>query len=275
MMKPLLHLYSCAALVASVTLLSAFTPGFAASQKDIDDCLKGSGDQAIAGCTNIINDTSESAPNRFAAYTNRGTKWAIKGDIDRAIADFSEAIRLEPKLDVAYRNRGNAWSAKGDNDRAIADYNEVIRLNSKDALAYIGRGDAYLANKNHGRAISDYSEAIHLDPKLAIAYNNRCWARVITGGDPLQALGDCDQALRLEPNEASYMDTRGFAYLQLGRMDEAIADYNGALKIDPKLAGSLYGRGLAKVKKGDTAGGNADIATAKAIKPDVADDFAR
>jgi tetratricopeptide (TPR) repeat protein len=274
-MKPSLRLYSYAALLASVTLLGAFAPAFGVSQKDLDDCLKGSGDQAIAGCTSIINDGSESVPNRFAAYSNRGVKWVTKGDIDRAIADFNEAIRLEPKLDVAYRNRGNAWSAKGDNDRAIADYNEVILLNSKDALAYISRGNAYLAKKDHGRAITDYTEAIRLDPKLDVAYNNRCWARAVTGGDLLQALGDCDQALRLEPIEASYMDTRGFVYLQLGRFDEAIADYNVALKIDTKLAGSLYGRGLAKLKKGDTTGGNADIATAKAIKPDVAEDFAR
>jgi tetratricopeptide (TPR) repeat protein len=275
MMKLSLRLYSCAALLTSVTLLGAFAPAFGASQKDHDDCIKDSGDQAIAGCTSIINDGSESVPNRFAAYSNRGVKWVAKGDIDRAIADFSEAIRLEPKLGVAYRNRGGAWSAKGDYDRAIADFNEVIRLDSKDILAYISRGDAYLAKKDYGRAITDYTEAIRLDPKLAVAYNNRCWARAITGGALLQALGDCDQAVRLESNEAGYLDTRGFVYLQLGRFDEAIADYNVALKIDPKLAGSLYGRGLAKLKKGDVTGGNADIATAKAIKSDVAEDFAR
>ena len=41
------------------------------------------------------------------------------------------------------------------------------------------------------------------------------------------------------------------------------------------LAGSLYGRGIAKLKKGDATGGNADIAAAKAIRPEIADEFAR
>ena len=55
----------------------------------------------------------------------------------------------------------------------------------------------------------------------------------------------------------------------------SIADYDGALKIDPNYANSLYGRGIAKLKKGDNSGGNSDIESAKAIQPDIAEDFAR
>jgi hypothetical protein len=47
------------------------------------------------------------------------------------------------------------------------------------------------------------------------------------------------------------------------------------MRIDAKSAQGLYGRGLAKLKKGDAAGGNADIAAAKAIKPDIAEDWTR
>src|SRR6266403_339236 len=54
-----------------------------------------------------------------------------KGDNDRAIADYNEAIRLDPKHARAFHHRGYAYSDKGDNDRAIADYNEAIRLNPK------------------------------------------------------------------------------------------------------------------------------------------------
>ena len=59
---------------------------------------------------------------------------------DKAIADYGEAIRLEPKFAWASNNRGLAWSAKGVYDKAIADYGEAIRLEPKFAWASNNRG---------------------------------------------------------------------------------------------------------------------------------------
>ncbi|MFL6950578.1 MAG: tetratricopeptide repeat protein, partial [Xanthobacteraceae bacterium] len=89
-----------------------------------------------------------------------------KGDYDRAIADFSEAIRLDPKDAAVYNNRGNAWRAKGDNDRAIADYNEAIRLDPKDPVFYRNRGMAYKATRGFDRALWDYSKANALEREI-------------------------------------------------------------------------------------------------------------
>jgi tetratricopeptide (TPR) repeat protein len=94
-------------------------------------------------------------------------------------------------------------------------------------------------------------------------------------GELQAALADCNEALRLKPNVAATLDSRGLTYLKMGQWDSAIDDYSSALRLDPKLASSLYGRGLAKLKKGDTAGGNADIAEAKAIEANIVEDFAR
>jgi tetratricopeptide (TPR) repeat protein len=63
-----------------------------------------------------------------AAYSNRGDAYLAKGDTDRAIAEYIEAIRLDPKFAHAYTHRSEAYQAKGDRDRAIADHNEAIRL---------------------------------------------------------------------------------------------------------------------------------------------------
>ena len=66
-----------------------------------------------------------------------------KGDRDKAIADFTEAIRLDPKSAQAYANRALAYVEKSEYDKAITDLTEVIRLNPKGALAFWGRGMAY------------------------------------------------------------------------------------------------------------------------------------
>src|SRR5262249_52475492 len=77
----------------------------------------------------------------------------LKGELDRIVS--REAIRLDPKYAFA---RGFAAAAKGNNDRAIADYNEAIRLDAKDALTYYNRGLAYRAKGNNDGAIADYTE---------------------------------------------------------------------------------------------------------------------
>jgi tetratricopeptide (TPR) repeat protein len=210
-----------------------------------------------------------------AAYHNRGLAYHAKGDYDRAIADYDQAIALDAKNAAAYNNRGLAYRAKDDYDHAIADYDQAIALDPKYAAAYNNRGRAYDAKDDYDRAIADYDQAIALDPKYATAYNNRCWLRATANRDLTLALSDCDAAMRLAPDDADSIDSRGFVYLRLNRLDEAIADYDAALKLNSRIAASLYGRGIAKQKKGDQAGGDADIAAAKAINATIADEFAK
>jgi tetratricopeptide (TPR) repeat protein len=99
-------------------------PAAAASQRDLDDCDSTDRERSIAGCTRIVNDPGETLQDRAIAYNNRGTAWRAKGDLDRAIADFTDAIQFDPQYAVAYRNLGQAWRAKGNYDRAIAEFTE-------------------------------------------------------------------------------------------------------------------------------------------------------
>jgi tetratricopeptide (TPR) repeat protein len=64
----------------------------------------------------------------------------MKGDYDRAIADFNKGILLDPTRAVAFGNRGLAYVKKGDNNQAIADFDAAIRLNPDDARAFCNRG---------------------------------------------------------------------------------------------------------------------------------------
>jgi tetratricopeptide (TPR) repeat protein len=169
--------------------------------------------------------------------------------------------------------RGKVYLAMHDYDRAIADFNEAIQLDPKNAFTFYDRGNAYRAKGDHDRAIQDYDQAIKLNPNFARAWNSRCLARAIIG-QLEQALRDCTESLRLAPNIADTLDSRALVYLKRGDIENAIADYGAALKVNPKLANSLYGRGVAKQKKGDGAGGESDIAAAKAIDAKIAETFA-
>ncbi len=69
-------------------------------------------------------------------YAKQGQQWALQGQYDRAIADYSEAIRLDPDFAFAYCNRGVAWGKKKQYARAIADLEQAVRLDPDYAATY-------------------------------------------------------------------------------------------------------------------------------------------
>jgi formylglycine-generating enzyme required for sulfatase activity/Flp pilus assembly protein TadD len=173
-----------------------------------------------------------------------------------------------------YVGRANAYVKKVDYDHAIIDYTAAIRLDLRLASIYFGRGRMYGAKKDYDHAIADLAETINLDPKDGAAYNLRCWYGAITGRDLRGALADCNESLRLRPDNADAFNSRGLVEYKLGAFQQAIADDSAALAQDAKDAESLYVRGMAKLKIGDAPGGDADIAAAKAIQPDIAKTYA-
>jgi tetratricopeptide (TPR) repeat protein len=130
----------------------------------------------IAGVNNLsarqISETGymRIAPGDVAAqeaafYKARGYAYFVKGDSDRAIADYSEAIRIDPQDALVYLRRGLAYHNKGDYDLAIADYSEAIRIDPQYAVAYFNRGSAYhYGKKDYHRARADYEKALQIDP---------------------------------------------------------------------------------------------------------------
>ena len=93
------------------------------------------------------------------AYYNRGNAYFIKGENDRAIADYSKAIELRPNHAGAYYNRGNAYFIKGERDGAIIDYTKVITLTPEDASAFYNRGIVWLHMEEWEKASSDLAAA--------------------------------------------------------------------------------------------------------------------
>src|SRR5438876_1205053 len=134
------------------------------------------------------------------------------GPADQRIEACSWIIKsgreTKKNIAIAYGNRGAAYRAKDDLDSAIRDYDEVIRLDPTYAEAYDNRGDAWLDKKDYDRATADYSEAIRLFPSNPTYLNDRCWTRAVAGRDLPQALSDCDQALRIRPNYESALKSR-------------------------------------------------------------------
>jgi tetratricopeptide (TPR) repeat protein len=118
-------------------------------------------------------------PSLQIAYNNRGTAYLRRGDYDKAISDFNEALRIDPdyeKPHYLYDNRGTVYLRKGDYERAIADYDQALRIKPNYALAYHNRGTAYLYKEDFEEAISDFNKALEINPGYAETYFNKALA---------------------------------------------------------------------------------------------------
>jgi tetratricopeptide (TPR) repeat protein len=237
-----------------------------ATADDLSACANGSGDAAIAACSRALESGRLNRTDRVRAYNSRGILWKRKGEYDRAIADYTAAIRINPKYSSAYTNRGVAYVEKHDYDRALADYNIAIRLDPKDAVAHNNRGVAWKNKGEYDLAIADYNTAIKLDKNYVSAYSNRGVA-LYRKGDNDRALVEYNTALRLAPDDADVYNNRGISFDEKGDFDRAIADYSEAIRLNPKYATAYNNRGVAWQNKGEYDLAIADYSEAIRLNP--------
>src|SRR5260221_10967003 len=168
---PLRRLIIAAFWLAASPMLLA-TLGFADSfENDVKLCNSDDvpPEDTISACTRRIESGRLKEGDLAYSYYNRANKWKAKSELDKAIADYNDAIKIAPNYIAALNNRGLTWYTKGDLDRAIADYSEALKINPKYTYSFNNRGNEWRDKGEPDRAIADYNEAIKIDPKYAYA----------------------------------------------------------------------------------------------------------
>ena len=106
-------------------------------------------DKAIAECSAMLGVPGYPADE---AYNNRGIAYAGKGQYDKAVADYTSAIQMNPRNSIAFNNRGNAYWHQGDQAASLADHKKAIELNPQDPNAYYNLACRYALRKDAGEA---------------------------------------------------------------------------------------------------------------------------
>jgi tetratricopeptide (TPR) repeat protein len=167
----------------------------------------------------LWQDTVAKNPACWMARCNFGKVLADKGQIDDAIRQYQEAIRLQPNYAGTHYNLGNVLADKGHIDDAIRQYQEAIRLQPDYARAHYSLGNV-LADKGHiDDAIRQYQEAVRLKPDHVEAHNNLGIALSMKGKTD-DAIGQFQEALRLRPDDA-------YAKNNLAKVLELKSESNG------------------------------------------------
>jgi tetratricopeptide (TPR) repeat protein len=162
----------------------------------------------------------------LARRGKRGNAWTYKQEYDRAIADYNQAIRLDPNYALAYNNRGNVWNEKKEYDRAIADCNQAIRLDPNYTFAYGNRGNAWNGKQEYDRAIADFNQAIRLDPNDSFAYESLAWLQSTCPDarfrDGRKAVENANRAYQLgDGKDAAHFGMLAVAYAENGDFEKA------------------------------------------------------
>lgn len=172
----------------------------------------------------------------------RGVALREKDDLEGAMREFSEAVRLAPKAPYGWFNRGLTRRDLKDCARAIEDFTRALELDAGNFAGWYQRGNCLQAEGHFERAVSDYGTALRLPGRI----NGRFLA-FLARGDANRRLG------RLEPALLDYtatlqlrVDTRALrsrAWTQayLGRWQEAYDDASRNLhETEGKEADALY-----------------------------------
>ena len=171
------------------------------------------------------------------------------------------------------------WSAEkklkdGDLDGALAEYEECIKLDPDSASHWAGRGEVWFAKKDHDKAIADYTRSIErylvdaggrkatTGTFLAMAYLARRAECKVAKGDLDGALSDHTQAVELDPSNVVPLIQRAEFKLRLNDNDGAMADFNKAVAAKPEGAGCWKARGKARYGLRDYDGAIADFTRA-------------
>jgi tetratricopeptide (TPR) repeat protein len=130
-------------------------------------------DQRLVACKAIIEASDETSASQAIALCNRSIVYNMKGDVDLAMADLTEALRRGLGEYRGLMCKGYGYMYKGNPDAAIGYFDQAINLDLKLPEGFIARGSAHARKKEYDGAIKDYAEAIRRNSNDALAFINR------------------------------------------------------------------------------------------------------
>jgi tetratricopeptide (TPR) repeat protein len=194
---------------------------------------------------------------RSMTFISRATLYALQQQHDAALADFAQALRLDPTRAEIYVRRGQVWLAKREPDRALADFDEALRRDIGDRSFYSGVGMTQ-RDERRTRDRTQHDSAAYLG-------RGQAW---LQKGNFESALGEFDAAIRVNPGSPMLFAVRALARQERGDLDGAIADFSEVIRLNPNDAGAYNRRGALWRTKGDEARALADFDAARKVKPE-------
>lgn len=177
----------------------------------------------------------------FLILSRQASDDALSSDLlERSIAEYAQAIQLDPTNVDLYLSRGDVRRDAGRFELALADYSRALNFEPESSRAFLQRGNLYYAMAqqrvrvaNLERALDDYTAALKFDPANVQCLIARSKA-YIGLGQATMAIEDLLNALKLSSDKGDVLTTIGDTYHNLGEFNLALEYFTMAIEIEPQ-----------------------------------------
>ena len=137
----------------------------------------------------------------YRNYFGRATAYRELEQMEKAIADYTEAIRLKPDSAFSYHDRALCEMRLGLDQQAADDYDHALKMDPTRPRFWNGRGMIYLKKGGYKKAKEFFTRAIELNKNFSDAYLNRSKAELKLN-DTAAAEEDMKKAKALKDQKA-------------------------------------------------------------------------
>ena len=191
-----------------------------------------------ANIETLWQTTISENPRSWMAHNNLGNALLQKGRVNEAIAQFNQALKIDPDYAVGHSNLGNALLRLGRAEESLAHIERALEIDPRNAEAENNLGNTLMQMGRRQDAVTHYGKAIAIDPHYAEAYNN-LGATLLQMGRLNESLAQLQKALTIDPESQQAQNNLGNTLLRMARASEALAHYDKAVALAPNDVNSL------------------------------------
>jgi tetratricopeptide (TPR) repeat protein len=195
----------------------------------------------------VFNTALSENPDSFYILDRRAIVYHQKGETEKAMADYTRMIAVNPQNPDGWNSRGNLYHELGEYDKAIADFTQCIPLSRPRYGAYwSNRGISYCDKGDLDAALADFNKSIECwdEPEAsawALMHRGLVWRKK---GELDKALADFTQASIYEPEDDFPLCQAGYIWFMRQDYDRAIECFSKAIVVKADEADHWLARGV-------------------------------
>jgi protein O-mannosyl-transferase len=221
----------------------------------------------------LFSSVIESNSNNAFALNERGCIHLYSNNIQAALADFDNSIKICPAYSVPYFNKGALYNHINDHIMAEHFYSLALKYdtlyheeNNQDESSYICLSTEKMILNKYGETIELLKNGLRKFP-LSNDLHNTLGMVYYSKGKFDSALYEYNKAIEGEKENPEFFNKKGMAEYHLGDNTSALSDFNRALAIKPDFMDAYGNRGLVRLELKDYKGAVSDLTSAIQLSP--------